>query len=98
MQRTADAARCRDSLRGRGMKFPYTLNIAPSIDSGDEIVLLRPEVPLRVHGPSGHVDVLALVDSGSDNSIFPLAVATRLGIQITVGKGPGAVAFGGQEI
>jgi hypothetical protein len=80
------------------MKFPYTLNIVPSTETGDEIVLLRPEIPLRVYGPAGHVDVLALVDSGSDSSIFPLSVATNLGIATTVGKGPGATAFGGQRI
>lgn len=80
------------------MKFPYTLNIVPSIDTGNEIVLLRPEIPLRLHGPLGHVDVLALVDSGADNSILPLSVATSLGIETTPGKGPGATAFGGQRI
>ncbi len=80
------------------MRFPYTLNVVPSIDTGDEIVLLRPEVPLRIYGPLGHVDVLALVDSGADNSIFPLAIATDLGIETTPGKGPGATAFGGQRI
>ena len=80
------------------MRFPYTLNIVPSIDTGEEIVLLRPEIPLRVCGPVGHVDVLALVDTGADNSIFPLSVATELGIEPTIGTGPGATAFGGQRI
>ena len=80
------------------MKFPYTLNIVPSIDTGDEIVLLRPEIPLRVYGPRGHVDVLALVDTGADNSIFPSSIAADLGIEMTAGRGPGATAFGGQRI
>jgi hypothetical protein len=51
------------------MRFPYSLNTATSIDTGDEIVLLRPEIPLRIHGPSGEADLLALVDTGADNSI-----------------------------
>jgi len=80
------------------MRFPYTLCIVPSIDSGEEIVLLRPEIPIRVHGPAAHADVLALVDTGADNSIFPLSVAEDLGIKTTRGKGPGATAYGGQQI
>lgn len=80
------------------MKFPYSLNIVPSIDTGEEIVLLRPEVPLRVHGPNGHLDVVALVDTGADSSILPMAIATDLGIDTIPGRGPGATAFGGQRI
>jgi hypothetical protein len=80
------------------MRFPYTLHIVPSIDTGDEIVLLRPEIPLRVYGPVGHIDVLALVDTGADNSILPLSVAADLGMETTPGKGPPATAFGGQRI
>ena len=49
------------------MKFAYTLNIVPSIETGDEIVLLRPEIPLRLYGSIGHIDLLALVDTGADN-------------------------------
>jgi hypothetical protein len=80
------------------MRFSYTLNLAPSIDTGDEIVLLRPEIPIRVYGPAGTADMLALVDTGADNSIFPLSVARDLGIETTPGKGPDAMAFGGQRI
>jgi hypothetical protein len=80
------------------MRFPYTLNLVASIDTGDEIVVLRPEIPLRVYGPTGHIDVMGLVDSGADNSILPLSVARNLGIETTPGTGPGATAFGGQKI
>lgn len=80
------------------MKFPYSISIAPSVESGDAIVMLRPEVLLRLHGPRGHFDIMALVDTGADNSIFPLSVAHHLGITPMVGRGPGPVAFGGQQI
>ena len=80
------------------MKFPYSVNISPAIDTGEEIVLLRPEVPLRVHGPSGVAHVQALVDTGADNCIFPQSIASLLGIRTTRGMGPGATAFGGQQI
>ena len=80
------------------MRFPYSLNISPAIDTGEEVVLLRPEVPLRVHGPNGVTRVNALVDTGADNCIFPVSIAHLLGITINKGVGPGATAFGGQRI
>jgi hypothetical protein len=80
------------------MKFPYTMSIAPAIDSGSEIVLLRPEIPVRVHGPTGAAEMLALVDTGADNCVLPLSIARELGIATTPGRGPGAIAFGGQRI
>ncbi len=80
------------------MRFPYTLSVARSIDNGEEIVLLRPEIPIRVYGPAGAAEMLALVDTGSDNSILPLSIARDLGIKTTLGKGPAATAYGGQQI
>jgi hypothetical protein len=80
------------------MTFPYTLNIARAITTGDEIVVLRPEIQVLIHGPAGGAEVLALADTGADNSVFPLSIAHRLGIVTTPGKGPGAIAFGGQQI
>jgi len=80
------------------MRFPYTLSLARSIDSGDEIVLLRPEIPVRVYGPAGAAEMLALVDTGADSSILPLSIAHDLGIETIPGKGPAATAFGGQQI
>jgi hypothetical protein len=72
--------------------------VVRSIDTGEEIVLLRPEVPIHLYGPAGTVEVVALVDTGADNSIFPLSIARDLGIETTEGKGPAATAFGGQQI
>jgi len=69
------------------MRFPYTSSIVPSIDNGETIVLLRPEVPIRIHGSLGHADVLALVDTGADHSILPLSVADELGIETTPSPG-----------
>jgi Aspartyl protease len=80
------------------MRFPYTFNIGLSADTGEQIVVRRPEVFLRVYGPAGHTEVRALVDTGTDNSILPLSVATRVGVEVTPGHGPAASAFGGQQI
>jgi hypothetical protein len=80
------------------MKFPYSGFLSKAQDSGEEIIIFRPEVPLRIHGNRGLVDIIALVDTGADNTILPLAIARELGIETRKAKGPVAVAFGGQQI
>ncbi len=80
------------------MRFDYTGVISASADTGDPIVIFRPEVRIRVHGPNGSGDFLALEDTGADNTILPESVARALGIPVVPGQGPAARAFGGQEI
>jgi hypothetical protein len=60
------------------MKFEYSILLAHSAASGDEIVILRPEVPIRLHGPNGRFEFTALVDTGADSSILPRTVADTL--------------------
>jgi len=80
------------------MRFDYTAILSSSPDSGDHVVIFRPEVRIKVHGPKGSGDFLALVDTGADNTILPESIARDLGIPLITGKGPAATAFGGQEI
>lgn len=80
------------------MRFDYTSILSSAPDTGDFVVIFRPEISLTVHGPNGSADFLALVDTGADNTIFPSSVADLLGIQPRAGRGPAARSFGGQEI
>ncbi len=84
------------------MRFPYSVNIGPAETgdavSGDAIAILRPEVLVLIHGPTGAESHYALVDTGADNTILPSSVAERLGISMTNCRGPEARAFGGQKI
>lgn len=80
------------------MKFPYSAFISPAPDTGEEVVIFHPEVPLRIHGASGSAMYMALVDTGADNTILPLSIARGLSITTHKAKGPGATAFGGQQI
>jgi len=80
------------------MKYDYTAIVSFSPDTGEPIVIFRPEVIIRVHGPDGSGDFLALVDTGADNTILPESIAQDLGISLQRCKGPSATAFGGQEI
>ncbi len=80
------------------MRFPYSAFLSPAPDSGEEVVIFRPEVPLRIYGASGSTVHMALVDTGADNTILPLSIARELNITTQKAKGPGATAFGGQQI
>jgi hypothetical protein len=80
------------------MKFHYSAFLSAAPDSGDEVIIFRPEVPLRVHGPGGSAVYMALVDTGADNTILPLSIAKELKIDTDRAKGPRATAFGGQPI
>ena len=80
------------------MRFDYTAIVSSSPDTGDHVVIFRPEIRIKVHGSKGSCDFLALVDTGADNTILPESIANDLGIPLIAGKGPAATAFGGQKI
>ncbi len=80
------------------MRFDYTAILSSAPDTGEPMVVFRPEVRVIVRGPNGSGEFRALVDTGADNTIMPDTVARALGIPLTPGKGPAAKAFGGQEI
>src|SRR4051812_11979161 len=62
----------------------------------------RPLVNLEVLGPGGSVWTRVLLDSGSDDVVFPIGLATRLGVNLSgiptgtasgVGGSPIAIQF-----
>ena len=80
------------------MKFPYSTVIS-AVPGTDEYVLMRrPEIPVTILGPGGSLTLIGLVDTGSDNTIFPKSVADLLQIATESESGPAANAFGGQRI
>lgn len=61
------------------MKIPYRsypTQPAPGFEKG---LIYRPLVPILVIGPTGEIGFEALVDSGSDQTIFPRADALKVG-------------------
>lgn len=80
------------------MKFRYRIDVARSPETGDPELLARPIVPIHVVGRRRSGTYWALVDTGSDKSVFPLSVATDLDIELSEGRGPGLTAFGGQNL
>ncbi len=79
------------------MKFSYSSSIL-STDSGDFLVIYRPEIPVTIVGPSGRATYVALVDTGSDYTIFPKSVADCLAIPVHESTGPLPSVFGGHRV
>ncbi|MBN2577551.1 MAG: hypothetical protein JXB10_00985 [Pirellulales bacterium] len=80
------------------MRFDYTTILSLAPDTGEPIVIFRPEIRITVHGPQRSADFIALVDTGADNIIMPESIARDLNIPLIAGKGPPATAFGGQKM
>ena len=80
------------------MKFFYQPTTVLSAETGESSTILRPEIPIRVHGRSASGHYVALVDTGADSTILPKRIADDLGILLTKGAGPELTAFGGQRL
>jgi hypothetical protein len=50
---------------------------------GGNTVRHKPIIPSRIFGPIGNTSCQVLVDTGCDDVILPLAVANRMGIDLT---------------
>jgi hypothetical protein len=80
------------------MNFAYSSIISRSPDTGDFLFIRRPEIPITISGSAGTARYVALVDSGSDNTIFPKSVADYLQIPLEATSGPDATLFGGRHV
>ena len=80
------------------MNFPYSSVILADPQSGDFALTHRPEIPITISGPNGSVALIGLVDTGSDFSIFPQAIAELLGIGLLPIANRGASVFGGSPV
>ena len=68
------------------MKFPY-LGLPtrrPITSLGGISTRHRPLIPIPIVGPSGSRTLDASIDSGSDDTLFPEYLASRLGIDLSV--------------
>lgn len=50
----------------------------------DRTSVLRPRIHVRLFHKDRFIDLLALVDSGADDCIFPIEVATELGLPLKI--------------
>src|SRR5438105_4368485 len=83
------------------MKFPYTAlrTKRPIYPLGGVQFRRRPIIPVAIVGPLGSRLINCCLDSGSDDTLFPLPLATNLGVPLTQPPDVGeAVAIGGSTI
>jgi hypothetical protein len=73
----------------------YQTAPSPTAPSG---VVHRPEVPLRIIGAAGAVSMWALVDAGSDDTLFPLTVGQMIGATIDATQAWKVEGIGGQAV
>jgi hypothetical protein len=80
--------------------FPYLPlpTKAPIPSLGGASVRYRPILPTRVFGPLGSRLFDGCLDSASDDTIFPLSVARRLGIDLTGAAQGQAQPVGGHSV
>jgi hypothetical protein len=80
------------------MRFRYaSYEVDPSrtVPSG---VLYRPEVTIEVIGPQRRETIQALVDTGSDETVFPVSLAHAIGVQLDPMLAGRASAVGGHVV
>ena len=67
------------------MRFEYSEvpTKLPVYPQGNVLARLRPIIEIGIIGPTGQRFVKATVDSGSDDTIFPLALAELIGVDLT---------------
>jgi hypothetical protein len=80
------------------MRFRYSsyeVDASPTVPGG---VLYRPEVNVSIIGPRGSEIVQALVDTGSDETVFPTSLADAIGVQLNRNSTGRASAVGGHAV
>jgi hypothetical protein len=78
--------------------FPYVrhkVDESLAIPSGE---IARPEVPIRIIGPNGVVEVSGLIDTGADHVFLPVLLAELLGVEVDVDAPEGARGAGEFEL
>jgi hypothetical protein len=63
------------------MKFAYRRFLVELFDGEPVTEIYRPIVPILVNGPRDSVLVHALLDTGADFTLFPLTVASLIGVE-----------------
>lgn len=64
------------------MKFAYREYVSVFPGTNDYRLILRPVITIRIIGPKSEARWDALVDSGADETLFPLSLAEVLGIAL----------------
>ena len=77
------------------MKFAYLKQLGPRPNAP---WISRPMLPVRLFNGDNHLDILALVDSGADYSLFNIEIAAALGIDLSSAEPHKTLGIGGEPI
>lgn len=80
------------------MKFRYSAYEVDPTATTPSGILYRPEVVVEVIGAIGISTIQALVDTGSDETIFPVSVAEAIGVRLDRSAVSQASAVGGHVV
>ena len=73
----------------------YEIDASPTQRDG---ILYRPEVAIDVIGPVATETIQALVDTGSDETVFPVSLANAIGVRLEHSSSGRAAAVGGHAV
>jgi len=79
------------------MIFPYRRYTIDPIYS-EETTLYRPAIPIQISTSSGQTNTTALLDTGSDATLLPRAVAETIGVTLNNTKTLSVVGIAGQKV
>ena len=81
------------------MRLPYRREpVLPSPAHRARSSVLRPRIRVRVRHRDRFVDVLALIDSGADDCLFPKGIADLLDLPLQAENACRYVGVGGDEV
>jgi predicted aspartyl protease len=80
------------------MRFSYASYEVDPSPTNPIGILCRPEIPIDVIGALGAESVQALVDTGSDETVFPLSLAEAIGVRLDREQIGSASAVGGHIV
>lgn len=80
------------------MKFPYREYISVFPGTGDYRLILRPVITIRIIGTKSEARWDALVDSGADETLFPMSLADVLGLELDQQLTSEAVGISGDRL
>jgi hypothetical protein len=67
------------------MKFAYQKILVRGVGPASTEKVFRPIIPVRIHGNRAGASELGLVDTGCDDTLFPIRLAPLLGVGFSPG-------------
>lgn len=80
------------------MRFAYREYISAFQGASDYRLIVRPVITIRVIGPKADARWDALVDSGADETLFPLSLAELLGVRLDQEMTSEAAGISGERL